>query len=353
MKTLKYLVLLVLLALAAYGQGTSADCVLDFKLTQAGNSAAFDNRGKLCTTWVLTYTNVGHSALTLTLQAAPVTASGVAGSWGTATGTFTGTHPATTVTHNTFRLEAFHPFLRLNLSGLTGTGTVTGRLYGYRYAASRVVESGGGEPVEPTTLSAPYITQGLQTVGPVVQITDPSAPSWSWVNQGIATLTVSNKAQTLCTANTGGSLSLNMRAVAAPSAPYTVTAVVSLFATFSNTPRNGLFFRESATGKIVTMGGRDGINMAVENWNNATSFSGTPYNRSFGSMNGLWFLRIQNTGSALNYSASADGFSYYTILSTTLTNFFTTAPDQFGFFVFNNSGASDLTCTTVYSWQVT
>lgn len=349
MKLFKYLLALALLTFTAYAQGTSADCVLNFTLTAAGNSATFDNRGKLCTAWVLTYTNVGHSALTLTIDAAPTTSGGTAGSWGTATGTFTGTHPATTTTHSTVRLEAFHPFLRVNLSGLTGTGTVSGRLYGYRYAASRVVGSSGGTSASAT---APYLTLGASAFGPLYAVTDPAAPSWAWVNQGTATLTVTNGVQTLCTPNTNGSVSVNMRMVSAPPAPYTVTALVALLSSSTSTPRTGLAFRESGTGKVVTVGGRDGTNLTVETWTNATSYSGTPFNRDYGSANGLKFIRIQNTGSNLLYEISSDGFVFYTLLSTTLTTFFTTEPDQIGFFAMNNASTSDLTCTSLFSWLV-
>jgi len=119
-------------ALAQAGGGTSPDCTQSFRLTAAGSTATFDNRSKYCSVWVLTYTNEGHSALTLTIQAAPITTGGAVGSWGTATGTFTGTHPAVTATHAQVRLDGFHPYMRVTLSGLTGTGVVTGRLFGYR-----------------------------------------------------------------------------------------------------------------------------------------------------------------------------------------------------------------------------
>ncbi len=119
------------LAQGAVG-GQTPDCVVNFKLTAAGNSAELDNRGRFCSVWVLAYYNVGFSGLTVTLQAAPVDTGGVAGSWGTATGTFTGTHPQTTTSHVLIRFDGYHPYLRVNLSGLTGTGTVTGRLWGFR-----------------------------------------------------------------------------------------------------------------------------------------------------------------------------------------------------------------------------
>ncbi len=142
------LVLLLFATLNAAAQGTSPDCVRNFTLTTASSSAQIDNRSTYCTTWVLAYTSTGFTgSLALTVQTAPVTTSGVAGSWSTFAGSPTsGINPNTSVVSGLTKLEGFAPFVRVTLASLTGTGTVTGRLYGYRYSASRVVEGsvGGG-----------------------------------------------------------------------------------------------------------------------------------------------------------------------------------------------------------------
>lgn len=103
-------------------------CVVSFTLTAAGNSGVFNNLTKGCTNWTVTYNSTGFTGLSLTVQTAPNN-SGSPGTWSTFTAA-SGSNPSTAITQASATFSGYFPFLRVNLSGLTGTGTVTGLLYG-------------------------------------------------------------------------------------------------------------------------------------------------------------------------------------------------------------------------------
>lgn len=122
------------------GQGSvpnPPDCVIVVNnLTAAGSTAAFPNYFTACQSWTFQYTSVGFSGLTVTVQSAPAATPTTPGAWVTYAGTLVlGSNPNTSTTGavSTFKNGIVDiPFIRVNLSGLTGTGTVYGVLYGYK-----------------------------------------------------------------------------------------------------------------------------------------------------------------------------------------------------------------------------
>jgi len=135
-------------------------CVVSFTLTAAGNSGVFNNLTKGCTNWTVTYNSTGFSALSLTVQTAP-NSSGSPGTWATFTAA-TGTNPSTSTTQASATFTGYFPFLRVNLSGLTGTGTVSGLLYG---AWNETVATGGS--AGDTTVIGPDAPGSPSTQNPV------------------------------------------------------------------------------------------------------------------------------------------------------------------------------------------
>lgn len=139
----------ILLTLGLYGQATTnaviqPDCVQTFVLTAAGNAPTFKNYPAFCLTWTISYTSTGFSGLSITVQSAPDNA-GSAGTFVTYAGTVnTGVNPNTTTTSNTTTFTGYYPWMRVNLSGLTGSGKITGILYGYKAASARSGGGGGG-----------------------------------------------------------------------------------------------------------------------------------------------------------------------------------------------------------------
>lgn len=124
------------------------DCQIFFSFSSAGNSGQHDNRWVGCTTWTVTYTSSGFTALSLTVQSAP-DASGTPGAWVAWAGTIlSGVNPNTAITQATAELTGYYPWVRVNLAGLTGAGTVAGVVYGYRTQPLQTV----------TTLAAGEVT---------------------------------------------------------------------------------------------------------------------------------------------------------------------------------------------------
>jgi len=138
------------------------DCVIVVNnFTSAGSTATFPNYFTACQTWTLQYTSVGFTGLTITVQSAPAATPTTPGSWTTFAGTVvTGSNPNTSTTGAVATLKngtVDIPFIRVTLSGLTGSGTVFGVLYGYKtgYAGSG---SGGGGSI--TCMSADGVLYG-------------------------------------------------------------------------------------------------------------------------------------------------------------------------------------------------
>lgn len=140
----KFLILSCLLAWfgrdGARGQTTviqRPDCFLPLGLISTVSAGAsvgpFDNRTTGCNTWVLDYSATGFSALSLLVQTASNSTSPPV-AWATFTAT-TGANPNTTITQNTTTFgssASFFPWVRVQLTSKTGTGSISGVLYGWK-----------------------------------------------------------------------------------------------------------------------------------------------------------------------------------------------------------------------------
>lgn len=134
-------------SLAAVAQ--TPDCgPVTFTFTQTGNTASYSNgkNGVQCVNWTLVYYSTGFSALSLQFEDAEDSA-GSPGSWSAYQGTVaTGSNPstATTAASATFTGPAPYPWLRINVTALTGSGSIKGQFYGYRAGNSAGGGGGGG-----------------------------------------------------------------------------------------------------------------------------------------------------------------------------------------------------------------
>ncbi len=141
---------LIVVLLAGSSMAMAQDCVVSFSLSSASSSFQLNNRTRGCANWGITYTSSGFTALTLALQSAP-DSSGVPGAWVTFAGTLlSGSNPSTTITQASASLSGYFPWLRANLSGLTGAGTVTGIFYGYRIQPQATTIAGNVTVIQPT-----------------------------------------------------------------------------------------------------------------------------------------------------------------------------------------------------------
>lgn len=137
-------------------------CVLSFNLTATGTTGNLDLRQSQCQTIEVQYLSEGFSAVSLTVEVAPIATGGVAGTFTALTTsnslTLYGDLPnaLTNTISATSRVRLLTPFAfaRINAT-LTGTGTLRGTLVGLTTSAP--VTDGAGHPTTPTycTLFAP------------------------------------------------------------------------------------------------------------------------------------------------------------------------------------------------------
>jgi hypothetical protein len=117
------------------------DCIATFVLSGVGTTQ-INNLGAACINWTMSYSSTGFSALSIVVQEAPDNG-GVPGSWVTFT-PVTGSNPSTVITSGTSTYGVYFPWVRVDVTLATGTGKITGTLYGYKNGAGG--GGGGGGP---------------------------------------------------------------------------------------------------------------------------------------------------------------------------------------------------------------
>jgi hypothetical protein len=217
-------------------------------------------------------------------------------------------------------------------------------------ANGNLVTAGAACATGGSTAASPYLTIGSSLYGPIFTVTNPATPAWAWDNQNLATLTVTNNAQTLCAPPSG--ISVNSRLISTPATPWTVTAMFIFNVVNASQPRMGIAMRESGTGKMITTGAATLSEFYVDNFTTSTSFSSTAVTSNLGASAGFKFIRVSDNGTNITMAYSYDGIGWHVYYDFSRTNFFTVAPNQFGFFIFNNSAALNV-CSTLLSWSVT
>jgi len=169
---MKRLFLFLLFAIPAFAQQyqfTAPDCQFEFRfnvvggaitsttslsaqrlpLSQGGsNVVGYDNRSQKCTSWTVVYQTQGVTTPTLEMDAAPIAAGDVPGSWVSWPSPAPGTvFPITTAGTNQASAFGYNPWVSVNLNSAGGTGTVYGGVYGWRPQAGSDVTAPGNSVV--------------------------------------------------------------------------------------------------------------------------------------------------------------------------------------------------------------
>jgi hypothetical protein len=158
-----------------------------------------------------------------------------------------------------------------------------------------------------------------------------STGSWSWNNQGSATLTEPNSGgHWLLKIPKGSGDQLRYLSKTLPSAPYTITACFWPMFPYTLYHLCFLGLRDSGTSKLTTFTLQSDPATKIINWTNNTTSSAAPaaYSLQYGQV--PIFLRIADDNSNGNNSNLSFGFSYdnyqfTTIYTTTRTNFLANA----------------------------
>lgn len=151
--------------------GAPPDCQYSFKFTNragdqtdgitqisgANPAPAINNKDNACTGWVFTYDSEGFSAISLNLQSAPnvINAPNVIsqGTWSTYSGTAVlGSLPMTGTSNGTYIGYTYYPWIRVNLTSATGTGSINVKLQGWKSPAYVASLGSGSGTVGPGTI---------------------------------------------------------------------------------------------------------------------------------------------------------------------------------------------------------
>lgn len=126
------------------------DCSYHYIVTATGSTTTINNQNANCNAfvWQFSYTSNGFSALTLQLEAAPATTtpSNTPGAFSIASGLLLGGTNPGTGTAGVTAIQGYFPWVRLNLTSVTGTGVVNVYLNGWNdpSALGSVTSNGGG-----------------------------------------------------------------------------------------------------------------------------------------------------------------------------------------------------------------
>jgi hypothetical protein len=188
--------------------------------------------------------------------------------------------------------------------------------------------------------------------GPIYPMVAPPTSSWSWDNQGSATVTTTNGGITMF-APASGTTETHVYYRTAPSTPYTITAALLWAHTVPvDFHQYGICFRQSSTGKLNTFTlGRNGAPFIIysRKWTTTTSFS-ADYTSYTIYPNNLYFLRITDNGTNRILDWSMNGQTWVTLQTIGRTDFLTA--DQVGFHV-TPLNATYPIAITLLSWAVT
>jgi len=215
----------------------------------------------------------------------------------------------------------------------------------------------GHEGTTATTHAAEDVVTGIVTSGAIEQMAKDYVPLWkntpqlgsltnaagtnllstdfTWINQGSAVVTDIFQGIKVTTDRTA-TLSVRSLVKTASAAPYTITAA---FGHSNTAPRGstdlpwiGLGFRETASSKLSNIRVH-GNGISLTNYTSPTVASATPLNIAFYTKQiDRYYLKIEDDNTNVKYYFSNNGIEWLLLFSELRGAFFTTAPDQVGFF---------------------
>ena len=185
--------------------------------------------------------------------------------------------------------------------------------------------------------------------GPLFPLIAPIIGDFSWINQGGATLDTSKGGMII--EAPASTTNLRIQKKPAPGTPYTIDMLFQLRLMGTNYPHAGFCWRESSSGKLVSIDIVIDTNIPKfqsNKWNSPTSYNST-YSNVIDAMVGqmLW-IRITDDGVTRKGYTSSDGQHWIEIFSQGHTDFMT--PDEVGFYMdTNNSGYAQ--SITLLHWK--
>ncbi len=190
--------------------------------------------------------------------------------------------------------------------------------------------------------------------GPLFPMTAPVSGDFSWVNQGGASVDVTNGGIYL-SIPASASQSVRARTQAAPVTSYVVTA--AFIANSRNVAAGGyqycgIGFRDSVGGKMRTLQvekNTTDVRVTVTSYASPTTNDGNEYNEYFTMSHVVFFRIADDLSTTRTYSISFDGIHFLPIYTDTRTTYLTANE----VFFFANETANKGHGMTLRSWKVT
>lgn len=177
-------------------------------------------------------------------------------------------------------------------------------------------------------------------------LTPPVLSSLTWGNQGSATAAANAGGALYVNGLTGSGANVRHLYKAAPSTPWTFTIGVVPGASNTGLQRSGIVMRESATGKIIAfwtgMDNTGASSLVIEKYTNYTTSSATYSSTSDAFLPPVTWMQVTNDGTNLSWKIAIDGQNFKTILQKSVTDFFTTGPNQIGVGVDSSDNTTDV-----------
>jgi len=184
--------------------------------------------------------------------------------------------------------------------------------------------------------------------GPIFPLTAPVLTEFAWINQETATaVETKGGIYLLAPAQSGDDFRILKKA--APSTPYTITAVFLQLQFAANYSSCGISFRQSSDGKFQSFASvyDSGTKYQIAKYNSVTSHSAS-YASAVRLHSVLEFFRITDDGTNRICQLSYDGQNWYTIHTVGRTDFLTA--DEVGFYA-NSNNATYPAAMTLLSWK--
>jgi hypothetical protein len=193
-----------------------------------------------------------------------------------------------------------------------------------------------------------------------ITLVAPPTTGWSWDNQNGATisdLTASSRGLRLYNTTQTTPEEISVRYRTAPATPYTFSVGWLMDGWFTSKHQAGICFRESASGKIVTFAQSivaGNPNLMHGKWTTSTSFSTNYRAIDWEQPHPLIWMRGEDDGTNLKWYLSTTGGEWTLLNSTSWQklrgDFFTTGPDQIGFFIYPDNTESNEAGMYVIHW---
>ena len=186
--------------------------------------------------------------------------------------------------------------------------------------------------------------------GPIYPLIDPTLPTWSWFNQGGATISTTNGGIMLAFPSSAGN-NLRGRTMTVPAAPYTATLGFTYINGFGNYSALGMLFTDGTQGLLLAGGGNGSPGSSsipgASKYTNSTTFSANYTLTSIPTWQSpiIW-VRVVDDNTNRIYYLSHDGVQWFQIFSVGRTDFLTPTTIGFG----GDPHNSQVAYMTVHSW---